>query len=574
VLAGLALCFAAVSAGAVPTPTPVSQFTWAQTLSGSSTFGYSNEVARSAAFDKAGHVVTAGATIGLLDGSPVKTFTVAKWSPNGEREWVRTLPSSPVGDDTAWAVVTDEDDHVVAAGSAADLEGDSQFTVARWDSEGNSLWRTTLDMGGFRAAIAFAVALAPNGDIVAAGIAGRNEGSGDLAVVRLAADSGEVKWTKRIGVEGQVSWARTVAVDRKGHVLVGGNAPGNDGAAGACVMKLNGADGELLWSQDLTTGRADLDGIRAVRLNYRGDVIAGGAIQGRFTVLRLNSETGGVRWSRAIQGPAGPGVGEALSVAVDKNGHAVVGGYSSDSVFTVAKIHGESGVPLWTRMHLGAAPDYRLFPGRANAVVVDQSGRVTAVGYRIDTSRPDTSLMAQSWDASGRPLGTRYLDGDSASPTDEEGLAAAVNPAGDVAVAGSIVNAVTGVDFAVAYVANETEPRLRASRNRIAFSPTRVGSQRTEHLVVTNTGHAVWHGIVESPGDGFTVGIAGEPPPPGDTVPRTVTIEPGKRLRLEIGFVPTTPGTHAGKLRFEFDGAGFARLEIGVRGIARAAPAR
>ncbi|MGV3722487.1 MAG: PQQ-binding-like beta-propeller repeat protein [Actinomycetota bacterium] len=570
-LGAATLCFAVVSAGALPPPPPNTTFSWVQALSGSQSFGFMNEEAQSVVFDSEGHVVTAGRTIGLLNGGSERSFTVARWSPTGEREWVRTLPPSLNSYDVAWAVKTDADDNVIAAGRSAAADNESQFTVARWDRNGNLQWRNTLDLGEFLGSTAFDLAPAPGGDVIAVGIADRSPDPGELVVVRLGALAGEVKWTKRIAGEGSAAWARAVAVDREGDVLVGGRAPGSDGMPGAAVLKLDGATGDLLWSQELSTGRSDLDSVRSLRLNRRGDVIAGGAIQGRFTVVRLNAETGRLRWSRMIQGPAGPGVGEALSVALDADGHAVAGGYSSDSVFTVAKLHGETGAPLWTRMILGPAPDYRLIPARANAVAVDPAGRIIAAGYRIDSSIPDASLMVQRWDASGRPLASRYLDGDIRATEGEAGLAVAVSRTGDIAVAGSIVNSQTGVDFTVAYAANEAAPRLRASRHRVAFAPTRVGKMRQAKLVLTNRGYTVWNGTIEIPAGGFTVGVEGEPPLPGGASEQSLTIEPGQRLRLEIGFAPTEPGRHSGKLGFRFEGAPFRQLEIGVSGVGRAA---
>jgi hypothetical protein len=96
-------------------------------------------------------------------------------------------------------------------------------------------------------------------------------------VVKHAGDTGEVIWTSG---PHNVDWISSLTIDPEGSVVAVGSRNGINDRLDFSISKLSGLDGTELWRRDTTTPRGG--GVRAVVIDNRGDVIAGGAT-GRFS---------------------------------------------------------------------------------------------------------------------------------------------------------------------------------------------------------------------------------------------------------------------------------------------------
>lgn len=314
---------------------------------------------------------------------------------------------------------------VVFAGTLAagvDMEIAALFVDG---ATGEELWRYT---DGAPIGQAIVVATDAAGDVALGGFV-RDAVTGDqeLAVRKLAGTTGAELWAYDRG-SATGSQAEAIGVDAAGDVFVGGlldegGATGDD----FFVAKLDGATGVEDWAVTIDGGAAG-ERAAAIALGPSGNVIAMGRVALDLIVVELDGATGAELWRYTEGGSLG------TDVAADASGDVVVSGIE-DAEFLVLKIDGTSGTEIWRHRNAGATAQ----EDRANAVVVDASGDVIAVG-EID-SDPNPALLTTSFfvvkldGASGAEEWTHARTGSSATALD-----VAVDPGGAVFAAGTITH--------------------------------------------------------------------------------------------------------------------------------------
>ncbi len=260
-----------------------------------------------------------------------------------------------------------------------------------------------------------------------------------------------------------------VAADPAGAVL----AIKYDAGGSAIVTKLAGSDGRLVWRRALTRGpRSHRDAVHALLPLGDGDVIvAGGIRQGAdvdMVAMRLSGRNGKRRWRRVVTGASRPAhLHEAKAAAVDAVGDVLVAGsvesatsvqYHGTADLAVVKLSGRDGNERWRMVLDGGAQHY----DRANAVAVDRTGDVVAVGDVSEMGVGPTGFDSQTVvlklaGADGRVLWRHQIVGvwrASSIVTDAED---------DVVVAGSS----TGSDFVVVKIGGANGvPRWEAHVSR------------------------------------------------------------------------------------------------------------
>jgi uncharacterized protein (TIGR03437 family) len=259
---------------------------------------------------------------------------------------------------------------------------------------------------------------------------------GDVFVAKLAPDGSSLLWSARIG-GARTDVATSLAVDAAGNVYVGGytdsfdfpttagafrsNAPGNGIEPDGFLLKLNAQGSGLVYSTYL--GGNATDRVAAVAVDREGNAYAAGATQsgtfptvrGSFRstpcpgfgldgfVLKLNPAGAGLVYSTFLCGSAHD---EALGLALDAQGGAIVAGYTFSADFPVTaaaqarQIRGDSDGFLAKLSPDGAALAYSTFLGGtaadvASAVAVDAAGRMYVAGYTRSTDLPVSSGAIQ-----------------------------------------------------------------------------------------------------------------------------------------------------------------------------------
>jgi hypothetical protein len=184
------------------------------------------------------------------------------------------------------------------------------------------------------------------------------------------------------------------------------------------VVKLRSRDGRARWRHRVQgTGRDRSDEILALVPTADGDVVAVGSVLdggdgGDPVVVRLSRRTGRERWRRILRGRSPRQSGEvARAAALDPSGDVLVGGGLVNEVapiayadFTVAKLAGLTGAERW-RFTLDS-PDGAHF---ADVVAADAAGDVVAAGEVIGSSTPSV-IVVKLAGATGALLWRRDLD--------------------------------------------------------------------------------------------------------------------------------------------------------------------
>ncbi|HVJ96167.1 MAG TPA: hypothetical protein VNC41_04990 [Acidimicrobiia bacterium] len=203
--------------------------------------------------------------------------------------------------DRGWGVAIDSTGAVVLAadrGTAANAT--NAVLTKRNGATGAAVWTRE-----FNAAVARAVAIGPNDDIVFAGTFSTsiNLGGGalnalgdDVFVARLAPDGVRHIWSKRIGNVAPFSYTDTVtgvSVDATGNAVVTGSAIGEISLGGIALPASGGADpflakysptGQHVWSKRFPSGDAQFQFPGGVATGPGNVVATAGGLRGRLSI--------------------------------------------------------------------------------------------------------------------------------------------------------------------------------------------------------------------------------------------------------------------------------------------------
>ena len=304
-----------------------------------------DEDARAVCVDDDDNVLIAGATWGVLSGTPTSgsldAYVRKLDAATGTPLWTHQFGGTR--NDRVDGVATDSEGSVLLTGMLGQqLVGHAY--VRKLDSAGVFQWEYVFTPLSTTGDYGVAIGVAPSGDPIVLGWTNgdivdtaTNAGKQDYFVSKLNADTGEPIWTMQYGTA-EEDCAEALAVDTNGDVLVAGQTgtcldsayPGLD----AFVLKLDGEDGSTMWKHDLTTPGEDR--ARAVAVDPLGNVLVAGQSTGSFDsgknvnqgkldvfVRKLSPSNGAVLWTNLF-GNADDQRGH--SVAANSDGLVVVGG--------------------------------------------------------------------------------------------------------------------------------------------------------------------------------------------------------------------------------------------------------
>jgi hypothetical protein len=235
-----------------------------------------------------------------------------------------------------------------------------------------------------------------------------------------------------------------VATDRRGNVAATGYD--SSGAFEAYyTAKYDALTGALLWQRTFASA-AGHSRPASVVCDSSGNVIVTGRSVGAGTsfdyyTIKYAAANGNVVWEKRYNN-ANNGLDEAIQVVVDGSDHVIVTGKSvgsgtNDDIHTI-KYDGANGDVLWERRHSTN------FPDRPEGLAVAANGDIAVTG----SSRVGTNLCyytAKYSSATGTVIWDRTFDG--AGDRDDTGKAVAFDPAGNVLVTGTVINADVSYSF-------------------------------------------------------------------------------------------------------------------------------
>jgi cysteine-rich repeat protein len=271
---------------------------------------------------------------------------------------------------------------------------------------------------------AFAVAADADDSIVVAGIAGVDELSGDVLLLRYGQD-GALLWDVTHDL-GNDSRAAGVAVGPDGEIAITG-----DLAEIAFLTAMFDADGELQWSDAMdTVGGGDIGGT-GVGFDARGDVYAVGQVYvGNYDlVVRRYSELGASVWSETYDGGLGD---DGFAIAVGADAVYVGGstGVAAGDSNGLVRRYDLQGVSEWTREFSGNDGDSE----EARGIALDPAGYLVASGFSADDEGLASGWI-RKYDLDGAQQWTTWFDED---PLGSALFSVAVDDAGQIAVVGVV----------------------------------------------------------------------------------------------------------------------------------------
>lgn len=214
----------------------------------------------------------------------------------GAELWQRQISGSALRDDTAHSVAIDPSDGSVAvAGVVEDDTTSDDFFVVKFDAAGTELWRRAEDGTHGNSDVAYAVAIDPSGDVIAAGALDNLITRDDLAVFKYAGAGGGVLWQRQVaGTRPGDDRANALRIDASGDVFVAGlirNHPGND----FDVIKWAN-DGTPVWRREINGDDSSSDEALAVAVEG-AEVAAAGSTRNvgthdDATIVKLSSTDG------------------------------------------------------------------------------------------------------------------------------------------------------------------------------------------------------------------------------------------------------------------------------------------
>jgi hypothetical protein len=341
-----------------------------------------------AAVDANGFVFIAG-TVGNSDSGA--DFVLMKIDGRSSRRrvlWKRIFDGGFGGDDIVNAMTLTHDNGVAIAGSVSTASGASNFYLIKFTSDGQDAWSAPQIISGTESDglnVATAIDSLPNGDIAVTGWLTNAGSNADFVVGRFDGTSGERHWLITLN-DARVNGGdlgTALAVAPNGDIVAGGITQQLFSFSNFSVFRISEA-GVLLWQT--TIDRGFFDAVRTVAIAPNGDVIAGGTLEPSgppnnsiFFVVNLGAD-GRERWR--YESPGTSSFLEARDIAFDPAGNPVVTGQTQQSdqaltTFTVIALDIATGNVLWNVPIVGTEP----FTNAGEAVVSDiKTGAAIAVG--------------------------------------------------------------------------------------------------------------------------------------------------------------------------------------------------
>lgn len=259
-----------------------------------------------------------------------RNFALQKISSTGTTSWVRTINGTSVGSsDSAQAVAVDNLGNIYVAGYTHNKGTSSDYTIAKYDTNGNQLWVTNYDFNT-ETDRALSMVLDASNNIY---LTGRSDSdasnviSNDDILTMKYNSNGVLQWATRYNGAGNlIDTGRVVRVAASGNVYVGGRTF-NGSNYDFIVLKYN-AIGAQLWANIYNGGSNDegffmeIDATENVYITGNSD--NAGLTNTDIVTIKINS-AGASQWTKRYDGTAG-GNDLADAIKLDAAGNIIVAG--------------------------------------------------------------------------------------------------------------------------------------------------------------------------------------------------------------------------------------------------------
>lgn len=336
-------------------------------------------------------------------------FIVLKYDKDGSLVWASNWDGG--GAEVANAIAVDEAGAVYVTGQTSVSSTNAAMFTAKWNADGRQAWSSRISGAGVSQYNAGQAICCRGGAVYVAGQLTSVHTGPDMALVKLDAATGGVKWRQtysRSAASSAYEAAGGLAVSQSGAVFVGGRTFASGYGYDATFLKYD-ANGVRQWERNLSAGSGVNE--EFARICLAGELVVGtgfiqrGTSQDAFTAACLQS-SGAPVWKEEFAGPGG-GTDQGADIAASPDGDIFVCGLASGNADQDALVlkYRSDGALLWSRLH-----DSGLGADEATGLAVDKWGDV-AVSCRVSPrSGSEAPLEALKFSADGEDNWSFRLD--------------------------------------------------------------------------------------------------------------------------------------------------------------------
>jgi uncharacterized delta-60 repeat protein len=358
--------------------------------------------------------------------------------------WVATVPAGSSSDNLA-ATALDSAGNIVAAGNAT-VNGRQDFVVWKYDAAGNLLWKTNYDDTGKQLVTGLAIDSSDNIYVTGSSQYDGSHGGWNYLTVKFDARGSQLWAANLNGSNNGDDYGNAIAVDAAGNAIVTGQSPGLGGHNQFGTVKYD-TNGNQLWVRTYTgPGAIEDDGL-AVAVDGSGNIYVTGQSKGMgsdFDYATIKYAPDGAQvWVSRYNGPGNAAdQPSAITIGPDQNVYVTGASKGSGSDFDYATIkYASDGTQVWVARYNG--PSNKV--DKAAALVLDSSTNIFVTGSSEVTSG-HSEYATIKYNSAGVQLWAQRYNWPGGD--DDDGVAIALDPAGDAYVTGKSKGGGTGYDFA------------------------------------------------------------------------------------------------------------------------------
>ncbi len=259
-------------------------------------------------------------------------LVILRFTADGCLLWSAYLNGAGNQVDEGEDVAVDSAGNVLVAGTTWSGGDGNDIVAAKFDPDGNEVWRVVYDSPEHADDVAVAAALASSGALVVTGVTGGSDDEGDVITFCVTPD-GVLNWVQRYHSEGDhQDQPADVAVDSAGNALVAGTA-------GSALYDVNGnyvtikydSNGTRQWVQSYDLA-GDWDRAASLAVDSVGSAYVTGSATdqcGHTVIATVKYAPGGqLAWETIYKAQ---GEASAAKIALGRNGAVYVTGSVSEN---------------------------------------------------------------------------------------------------------------------------------------------------------------------------------------------------------------------------------------------------
>lgn len=360
---------------------------WSQLYTNSST---SNDIPKGIVEDPLGNVIVTGSSEII----PQKNGVTIKYNSSGVSQWTNIFNELGDNTDKSNAMTMDSTGNIFIAGSVVEYGLDKNFALQKIDTAGNTAWVRTINgtsVGSSDSAQALTVD--SSGNIYVAGYTHNKGTSSDFTVAKYDTNGNQL-WVANYDYITETDRALAIALDASNNVYVTGRSDSDSSnliSNDDIVTIKYSSTGTQLWVIRYNGTGNLIDTGRVIKVATSGNVYVGGRTSNAsnydYIVLKYNT-SGAQQWVNIYNGT---GNDEGFFMDLDASENIYITGNSDNSTGTNTDILTQkinsAGVTQWTKRFDGTSNGNDI----VDAIKTDSLGNVFVAGT-TDSDNQSTTI--------------------------------------------------------------------------------------------------------------------------------------------------------------------------------------